>query len=144
MADNIHASAVVIGERGVLVLGPSGSGKSALCFGLIEAARVQGLFGAWVGDDQLLASVHGGRLCVRPAPGIAGLAEQRGFGPVAVAHLPGAVIDLAVRLVEPQEAPRLPEPDTEVVAGVSVARVRLPMRENATNARATLHHLNRR
>ena len=35
----LHATAVVYGEHGVLILGPSGSGKSALALALLAKAR---------------------------------------------------------------------------------------------------------
>ena len=36
---NIHATAVVLGTRGILFTGPSGSGKSMLAFACIAANR---------------------------------------------------------------------------------------------------------
>ena len=35
----VHASAVLVGDRAVLIRGPSGSGKSRLAFDLILAGR---------------------------------------------------------------------------------------------------------
>src|SRR5579885_12565 len=40
----LHATAAVVGEAGVLIRGPSGSGKSSLAFALIAAAKASGLF----------------------------------------------------------------------------------------------------
>ena len=36
---SVHASAVLVGNRAVLIRGPSGSGKSRLAFDLILAGR---------------------------------------------------------------------------------------------------------
>ena len=54
----LHATAVVHGESGVLILGPTGSGKSALALALLARARSAGEFGALVGT---IASTCGGR-----------------------------------------------------------------------------------
>ena len=54
----IHATAVVYGESGVLILGPSGSGKSALALALLARARDSGLFGALIGDDRVWAATR--------------------------------------------------------------------------------------
>ena len=52
-APALHATAVIHGDSGVLILGPSGSGKSALALALIARASDAGLFGALVGDDRV-------------------------------------------------------------------------------------------
>jgi len=50
----VHASAVRIGERAVLIRGPSGSGKSRLALELILAARTGVIAPAeLVGDDRV-------------------------------------------------------------------------------------------
>ena len=52
----IHATAIVYGEMGVLILGPSGSGKSALALALLARAHDAAAFGAIVGDDRVLGA----------------------------------------------------------------------------------------
>ena len=49
----MHATAVIYGDYGVLILGPSGSGKSALALALLARARSAGLFAALIGDDRV-------------------------------------------------------------------------------------------
>lgn len=116
----MHASAVVLGDRGVLISGPSGSGKTGLALALIAHARASGVFSRLIGDDQLYLTAHHGRLlCAVPSP-IAGLAELRGLGPRALAFEPKAAVDLHVRLVEPSEAPRFPDAETEIIAGCEI------------------------
>ncbi|MEJ6784139.1 HPr kinase/phosphorylase [Aminobacter sp. Piv2-1] len=126
---NMHATAVVLGDRGVLVAGPSGSGKSALALALVDRVRAQGLFARLVSDDQVFLSGHGGRLLCRAPAAIAGLAEIRGIGPVAYDHEPATVADLVVRLVPPAEVQRLPDETEETLVGCSVARLVLAERE---------------
>jgi serine kinase of HPr protein (carbohydrate metabolism regulator) len=138
MADNIHASAVVIGDRGVLLSGPSGIGKSALAMSLVMHAQGLGRFGRLVGDDQLLLSVHDGRLfCTAPAA-IAGLVEIRGLGPTPVAHVGKAPVDLWVELVGCDAAPRFPETQDGLLAGCRVRRLVLAGSDTEAALRAVV------
>ncbi len=109
---NIHATAIVIGTKGLLFTGPSGSGKSMLAFTCIAAARRQGTFAALLADDQVLVSRHGDHLlATRPEP-IAGLIELRGSGIAHVESLSAAALDLAVEIISLPEDERLP-PENE-------------------------------
>jgi serine kinase of HPr protein (carbohydrate metabolism regulator) len=114
---NLHATAIVIGDRGILIRGASGSGKTALALAVIAAARATGRFGVLLADDQVLLSVRQGRLVCLAPPTIAGLVEVRGLTPRPVSHEPSAVIDLIVTLVEQAEAPRYSEDRWSEIAG---------------------------
>ncbi len=119
-----HASAIVIAEAGVLILGPSGSGKSALAFRLIAAAEEAGYFARLVGDDRVGISTYGDRLIARGHEAILGKIERRGRGIVGIPFLPAAVLRLAVRLAGLQEPiPRYPEPEQE---HVNIGGIQLP------------------
>ena len=59
-AASVHASAVLVGDRAVLIRGPSGSGKSALAYALIRAAEIGG-FARLVGDDRVHVEAANGR-----------------------------------------------------------------------------------
>jgi serine kinase of HPr protein (carbohydrate metabolism regulator) len=125
MTPTIHASAVLVGPRAVLIRGPSGSGKSKLALALIEAADT-GLvpFARLVGDDRVHVEAAHGRLLVRPAATLAGLIEVRGLGLRRLPYEPIAVVGLAVDLAA-EDAARLPQPEsgrTEIV-GVSLLRL---------------------
>ena len=67
-AASVHASAVLVGDRAVLIRGPSGAGKSRLAFDLILAGRAGQIpAGVLVGDDRVHLEASGGQLRVRPA-----------------------------------------------------------------------------
>ncbi len=125
MGSNFHASAVVVGERGVVISGASGSGKSGLALALIDHASGYGLFARLVGDDQLLLSGHQGRLVCEVPATIAGLVEIRGLGPHAIDFEHSAVVDLHVRLVGTDQAPRYPDRDSERLASCAVRTLTL-------------------
>ena len=121
----IHASAVLIGPRAVLIRGPSGAGKSRLAWDLVEAGRTGALpFARLVADDRVLVEAAGGRLLVRPPPRLAGLIEIRGLGIRRLPHEPVAVVGLVVDLAA-DDAARLPPPEAETAIVVHVELPRL-------------------
>lgn len=122
---NIHASAVVLGDRGIVITGPSGAGKTQLALALTCHAEAAGSFGRLVADDQLFLSNHGGRLVAHAPDTIAGLVEARGVGPVRIAFERKAPVDLVVRLVARDAAERLPEPKMETLLGCELPLLEL-------------------
>ena len=119
----IHAAAVLVGARAVLIRGPSGAGKSQLALELIAAAQAGQLrFARLVGDDRVHLQSAGGRLLVRPAPALAGLIELRGVGIVRRDYEPCAVVGLVVDLAA-ADAERLPQRQTVELEGVNLPRL---------------------
>jgi len=133
---NIHASAVVLGDRGIVITGASGVGKTQLALALICHAEAAGSFGRLVADDQLFLSEHGGRLVAHAPDTIAGLVEARGIGPVRIAFERKAPVDLVVRLVGRDAAERLPQPKMETLLGCELPLLELGLvdRQAAVNA----------
>jgi HPr kinase/phosphorylase len=124
-APTIHASAVLVGARAVLIRGPAGSGKSRLALALIEAGASGALpFTRLVGDDRVHVEAAHGRLLVRPANALAGLIEVRGLGIRRVLFEPLAAVGLVIDLAA-ADAERLPAPETAVteVAGIALPRL---------------------
>ena len=120
-----HASAVLVGDRAVLIRGPSGSGKSRLAFDLILAGRAGQIAPArLVGDDRVHLSPQGGELMVRPAPALAGLIEIRGLGIRRCDFAPEARVGLVVDL-DAADAERLPPPEALQVSinGIMIPRI---------------------
>jgi HPr kinase/phosphorylase len=105
---SIHASAVMVGARAVLIRGPSGSGKSRLAFDLILGGRSGQLPATiLVGDDRVHLATVDGQLLVRPAPALAGLIEIRGLGIRRCDHVEQAIVGLIVDLAA-TDAARMP------------------------------------
>ena len=128
----IHASAVLVGARAVLIRGPSGSGKSRLAFDLISAAGGPMRFARLVADDRAEIEPVAGRLLVRPAPALAGLIEVRGLGLRRLPHEPVAVVGLVVDLAA-ADAQRLPGPEQAHITmdGIKLARLAIAPGEAA-------------
>jgi len=122
-----HANALVIGESGVLLRGPSGSGKSALTLMLIERARARGLFSRIIGDDRVALENYNGRLIALPHPAIAGMIEIRGLGVRQAHYESGGVIRFVVDLAshDTPPPPRLPTSADEMTTVLEIALPRL-------------------
>ena len=124
---SLHATAVVHGESGVLILGPSGSGKSALALALMARASTTGAFSALIGDDRIFVNEAHGRLVARGAANMAGVIERRTAGLITVRHEPAAVVRLAVELCERgRRWPRMPDDNQGLIVGeVTLPRLAL-------------------
>ena len=122
-ASTIHASAVLVGAKAVLIRGPSGSGKSGLAWNLVQAAQQGALpFARLVGDDRILLEAQAGRLLVRPAPALAGLIEIRGLGIRRLSFESVAAVGWVVDLGA-EDAARLP---AGLAGNTSISGVILP------------------
>ncbi|WDZ76584.1 HPr kinase/phosphorylase [Ensifer adhaerens] len=128
---NVHGTAIVLGTRGFLITGPSGSGKSRLALACIAAARQAGHFAALVADDRVDLSLEQDRIVARCPPSIHGLIEIRGAGIGKIETVPAAVMDWALLPVSPPFDPRLP-PENETLPlpfGRVLPIVRVPVEE---------------
>ena len=112
-----NVTCVSIGGRGLLIEGPSGSGKSNLALSLIDRGAVL------VGDDGVTLEVRGNRLFASPPPEIAGKLEIRNVGLV---DLPTTEAPLALVVRLDQAAPRfIDEAEMLEVAAHTLPLVRL-------------------
>ncbi|MFT4151540.1 MAG: serine kinase [Paracoccaceae bacterium] len=130
-----HASCIALQdpgvEAGLLILGPSGSGKSSLALMLMA-------FGArLVADDNTLVRRQGGRLRAEPVPATAGLVEARGIGILRTAPPQATVLTLAVDLGT-VETERLPPRRHIDVMGIALPLVLGPATPHLA---AALFHL---
>ncbi|USI73167.1 HPr kinase/phosphorylase [Sphingomonas morindae] len=108
----LHASCVAIGDRGVLLAGASGSGKSDLALRLMDRGATL------VSDDYTALAPRDGRLIATPPPRIAGSIEMRGVGILTVPHRAEVEVRLILDLETLPE--RLPVFDRRVIAGIAL------------------------
>jgi HPr kinase/phosphorylase len=125
--NSVHASAVLVGDRAVLIRGPSGSGKSTLAFDLILAGRTGQIpKTVLIGDDRVYLEMMQGQLVVRPVRALAGLIEIRGLGirrcDFAGQGIVGLVVDLSAA-----DAERLPAADALKVSLYGSILPRIPI-----------------
>ena len=115
----VHGTCVCIGEAGVLLLGPSGSGKSDLALRLIDGGA------HLVADDQVQIEAASGALLASPPPNLPRALEVRGLGLVRVPMAPRVLLALAIDLDPNGVMERLPEPERWHAAGLTLPLVRM-------------------
>lgn len=128
----IHASCVRVLEAGILLRGPSGSGKSDLALRLIDRGAML------VADDYTDISLEDGRAVARPPQRLAGLIELRGAGLMHIPWLPASELHLVIDLVARGDAPRMPEAETIDIAGATLRRIALHAFDASTPAKIRL------
>ncbi len=116
----LHASAVVSRGQGLLILGPSGSGKSSLALALMS------LGAGLIADDRTCISLRDGVPVASCPPRLAGRIEARGLGILAVDPAPPAPVRLAIDLGQ-SETDRLPPARTLDLLGQKVRLLHNPM-----------------
>jgi len=128
----LHATAIAIDGRAVLLRGASGSGKSDLALRLIDAgARL-------IADDQSELHRHGDAIVARAPATIAGLVEVRGIGIFRLDALAEAPVALIVDLVPPETLERLPLRRSETILGLALPLIALAPLEASAAAKLRL------
>lgn len=124
----IHATAVAINGRAVLLKGKSGAGKSDLALRLLALPRdALRAFGQpvcdvrLIADDRVIIEKEDRQLIAKRPPVLHGKLEVRGVGIIDVSHvMDSAPLALLVTLAAPQDVPRLPEADHEMILDIAV------------------------
>lgn len=117
-SERVHASAVSIGDRAVLIGGLPGMGKSDLALRLIDRGAIL------ISDDYCEVRRIEGHVRASAPANILGKIEMRGVGIVEMPTVQEVPIALFVDLDRPPE--RMPEPgETRSLAGVSIPVLRL-------------------
>lgn len=111
-----HATALVLGESGIVIRGPSGVGKSRLAYLLLSEAGRYGCFCRLIGDDCVILHAYGSAVIVSAHPAIEGLLERRTQPIARIPREKRAVVRLVVDLQPPSvPLPRFPEEGAHTV-----------------------------
>ena len=124
--ENIHATTILLDGNGLLLRGPSGSGKSLLALYLLDTFAARGREAMLVSDDRVDIERDGETILLHTPATIAGLIELRGHGIVNRPYRSGVKLALVVDFVP--TLVRMPEEHdfiTEVL-GVEIARCPVP------------------
>ncbi len=128
----VHATCVEVDELGILLRGPSGSGKSDLALRLIDTgARL-------IADDYTELRNEGGRLIAAAPENIDGLIEVRGIGLMNIGAAGQIEIGAVIDLVDPDKIDRLPEDQKTNLLDMPVASFRLAPFESSAPAKVRL------
>ncbi|NTJ43508.1 HPr kinase/phosphorylase [Agrobacterium larrymoorei] len=126
---NFHGTAIIIGETGLLFVGPSGSGKSELAFSFLTEGERCGLRSALIADDQVFISLLDEKILAERPDSISGMIELRGSGIVSMKSVPSAILHYAITPTLHASSPRLP-PDEEWLElpfGQRLPLIRIPL-----------------
>lgn len=116
---NIHATCVALNNKGILLTGKSGAGKSDLALRLIEQVGAE-----LVSDDITIISNKNNELYACSPDSIKGLIEVRGIGIINKKYIKETSIKLIVELVEDFKLiERLPEKEYEKKEGVTIRKI---------------------
>ncbi len=124
---SLHATCVAVDGQGVVLVGESGAGKSALGLQLIDGGAML------VSDDVTALFREGPRLIARAPPHGAGLIEAHGNGIMRLAFVDQAPVAFFVE-VGPPAGGRLPEPAYREELGISALLLRADPRNPASAA----------
>jgi HPr kinase/phosphorylase len=116
-AENVHASAVAVGARALLIRGASGTGKSGL------ALRLLALGAELIADDRVILTRRGDRIHASAPEALRGLIEARGVGLLRTERL-RAEAEVAL-VVDLNLAPSARMPQSRVIhlLGVELALI---------------------
>jgi serine kinase of HPr protein (carbohydrate metabolism regulator) len=126
----VHATALIVNEQGILIRGPSRSGKSSLALELLHHVPTAEM----IGDDRVSLEREGdtaGRIILRGHPLILGKIEQRGVGILDVGFAASGVARLVLDLQGAHETEGEDETSRFRYAnlcGILVPAYRLPWR----------------
>lgn len=121
-----HGTVVDIAGAGVMLRGPSASGKSDLALRLMDRGATL------VADDQVLVR-PGRRGAIASAPeALYGRLEVRGVGLLSMPAIKTTRLQLVVDLVDVGAVPRLPDFAQVDIAGIQIASLRLNAFEQST------------
>lgn len=98
----MHASAVALEGRAILLRGPSGHGKSDLALRLMDEGA------DLISDDYVELSVENDHIIARPPETIRGMMEVRGLGLMTVPFVEKAPLVLAFNLMPSAQVDRFP------------------------------------
>lgn len=131
-ARQIHGTCVAIGDRGVVLLGKSGSGKSATALRLMDFDDTR-----LVADDRVDLWQQEEKIWACAPEKLAGLIEARGVGILRVPFCPRIPLALCVHLwgagsAGLEKISRLPAPQTEIFLDHPVRCLTLPAGDFAT------------
>jgi HPr kinase/phosphorylase len=111
---SVHATTIAIAGCGIMLRGPSGSGKSSLALRVMEQSGTGlgkvNLKASLVADDQTEVFESKGKLWVRCPKTIVGQIEVRGLGIVKVKPGKPCPLALIVDLLPASAVERMPEP----------------------------------
>tara|TARA_B100000242_G_C43036616_1_gene483271 strand:+ start:499 stop:930 length:432 start_codon:yes stop_codon:yes gene_type:complete len=129
---NIHGTSVTIGDQGVLILGPSGSGKSDLALRLIDRGATL------ISDDRTICNLVNKEIFMFSPSEISGLIEIRGMGLIRVPYIDNVKLKMIIKLTN-KKMDRFPKKYLfKKILGVSFPLFQISAFDISANAKINL------
>ncbi|MBN07246.1 MAG: hypothetical protein CMM45_05375 [Rhodospirillaceae bacterium] len=125
----VHGTAIMLWDQGVLLRGPSGAGKSDLALRLIDCGAVL------VADDRVNLTRAKDSVQMSAPTNLLGKLEIRGLGIVQMACVPSAPLAMVCDLVPADQIDRIPDVATETIFDQLVPLVVIDSRTQSAAAR---------
>ncbi len=113
----IHATCIAIGDNGILLRGPTASGKSDLALRLIDAGATL------IADDRVDLILGSKGVCASAPAILKGLLEVRNIGILQFPSKENAFVSLVCELVRPEEIERMPQYTNTCILGINLPHV---------------------
>jgi HPr kinase/phosphorylase len=123
----IHASAVCVEGKAILILGKSGFGKSTFALDLLDQCSIRGIEAILICDDQIGVETIKESINLHAPIALRGMIEIYGSGIHKIPFVESAQLFMTVRLVEASEIVRMPvSQELEILPSVFVSCLDLP------------------
>jgi HPr kinase/phosphorylase len=127
--NQFYATAVTYCGFGILIRGPSGSGKSDLALRLIDDGA--GL----IADDQVVIKAVQQELYLSPPDSLSGLIEVRGVGVIKIEYVRDIRLCLIIELDPSNEIQRIPVIKEELIKNIPVPVINMYAFESSVLAK---------
>ena len=127
--DLFHGTAVLYRGFGILIRGPSGSGKSDLALRLIDDGA------DLIADDQVIIKSVGEILQLSSPDKISGLIEVRGVGVVCIKYVSSIPLGLIVDINPRKKLKRMPITKKELIGNISIPVITIDAFESSAVAK---------
>lgn len=118
---NIHATTISYKNKGIMIIGESGSGKSDLALRMImqKGAKL-------VADDRSEIDIKKGKIYAQCPDNIKNMIEVRGIGIMSMKAKKRTAVNLVVELVDDiKKIERMPQKETFFFADATVEKIKL-------------------
>ena len=123
--DQFYATAITYCGFGILIRGPSGSGKSDLALRLIDDGA------DLIADDQVAIRALEQKLYLSPLDNTPGLIEVRGIGVMKIKYVRDIKLCLVIDLDPSDEIQRIPEIKEELIKSIPVPVINMDAFEHS-------------
>ena len=131
LSKRVHGTAIALEDRGVLLTGPSGSGKSDLALRLIDSGATL------ISDDQTICERRKNEIFLFPHKKIHGLIEVRGVGLIKVPFIENVKLNMIVQLIDkPPE--RIPKKEEKKLLNLNIKFIKIIGKEASSTVKVKI------